>query len=152
MCHRVGSSVSEMKLEKQLLTKQADRWVFPVMTFISYEGLSGSLDSRAILSISMKTGSHLPALGLARFGSRFSLFVRVTGWWEKLKKDAGFFSLSFVKERELHEEDLFPATAPAFPMQAMGLNPVPFASFGIAIALVCGGVSSFFCVFFSPLT
>lgn len=65
----------------------------------------------------MKTGSHFPALGLARFGSRFSWFVRVLGWCEKLKEDAAFFFLSFVKERE---EDLFPATAPAFPTLATG--------------------------------
>lgn len=92
----------------------------------------------------MKTGSHLPALGLARFGSRFSLSVRVLGGVRSCKKDADFFSLSLVKERELHKEDLSPVTAPAFPVQATGLNPVLFTSFGIAIALVCGGVSSFF--------
>lgn len=66
-------------------------------------------------------------------------------WCEKLKKEAGAsVSHSFVHMPEPEEEDLFDAIALAFPVQAMGLNPVPFPSFGIAIALVCDDVSSFF--------
>lgn len=44
----------------------------------------------------------------------------------------------------MEEEDLFTAVGLAFPRQTILLNPVPFASSGIAVTLVCGGVSSFF--------
>lgn len=66
-------------------------------------------------------------------------------WYEKLKKEAGAsVSHSFVNMPEPEEEDLFDASALAFLVQAMELNPVPFPSFGIAVALVCDDVSSFF--------
>lgn len=45
---------------------------------------------------------------------------------------------------ELKGGDPLTAIALAFPVQEGRLNPAPFTSLGIAIAFVCGGVSSFF--------
>ena len=72
------------------------------------------------------------------------------GRCEKLKNQEGrpaSLSLSLGRGAELT------AVGPALPEEAMLLNPVPCASFGIAIAWACGAVSSFFFFFSSgPLT